>query len=76
MMNEPLNRYALGNNLIRIAKARHMSQKSIAERIGIHPNTLYRWTQGNINPNAYDLYRVAKVLDTTMDELMKGVDDG
>ena len=71
-----MNRYALGNNLIRLAKARHMSQKSIAECIGVHPNTLYRWTQGNINPNAYDLYRVAKVLDTTMDELMKGVEDG
>lgn len=71
-----MNRFAMSDNLIRAARKRHMTQRAIAERIGTHVNTIGRWMRGDTIPSAYDLYRMARILSTTMDELMKGVDDG
>ena len=69
-----MNKYAIGDNLLRLARDRHMTEKYIAGQIGVHTNTITRWVQGNTIPNAYDLYRMARILGTSMDELMKGVE--
>lgn len=70
-----MNKYRLGNNLISAVEARGMTQKEFAEAMNLHENTVYGWTRGKRIMSCYALYRAARILGCTMDDLMKGVDE-
>lgn len=47
--------------------------KTLAElerKAGISTHTIYRWDAHE--PNVYSVYRVAKILNTTVEEILKG----
>ena len=71
-----MNRYAIGENIYRILKERHMTQKELAARIHVQEPTLSKWMTGQRQPSAYALLRISRVLGVTMEELMEGVEDG
>ena len=71
-----MNRYAIGENIYRILKERHMTQHELAARIGVHDPTLSKWMTGQRQPSAYALLRISRVLGVTMEMLMEGVADG
>ena len=71
-----MNRYAIGENIYRILKERHMTQKELAARIGVHDPTLSKWMTGQRQPSAYALLRISRVLGVTMEMLMEGIEDG
>ena len=70
-----MNKYAIGNNIYRLLKQRHMTQTKLAALIGSHQDTLSRWMTGQRQPSAYALLRISRVLGVTMESLMEGVDD-
>ena len=71
-----MNRYAIGENIYRILKERHMTKKELAARIGVHDTTLSKWMTGQRQPSAYALLRISRVLGVTMESLMEGIEDG
>lgn len=71
-----MNRYAIGENIYRILKERHMTQKELAARIHVQEPTLSKWMTGQRQPSAYALLRISRVLGVSMEMLMEGVEDG
>ena len=71
-----MNRYAIGENIYRILKERHMTQKELAARIHVQEPTLSKWMTGQRQPSAYALLRISRVLGVTMEMLMEGIEDG
>ena len=70
-----MNRYAIGENIYRILKERHMTQKELAARIGVHDPTLSKWMTGQRQPSAYALLRISRVLGVSMEKLMEEIED-
>ena len=70
-----MNRYAIGNNIYRLLKQRHMTQHELAARIGVHDPTMSKWMTGQRQPSAYALLRISRELGVTMESLMDGVDN-
>lgn len=58
------------NKSIRIARAeKDMTQKALAEAVGISPQTMNAIEQGNYNPTIRLCRRICRVLGKTLDEL-------
>ena len=60
----------------RIAEARKVAgftQKALSELSGVSKRIIEEWEAQRVEPSAYKLYRVAKVLGCSMDDLI--VDD-
>ena len=70
-----MNRYALGNNIFNRLKEIGMSQYRLEDKLDINQGTLSKWINGVREPKASMLYRISKILDVTMDELMEGTDN-
>lgn len=71
-----MNTRAVGNNIRRLCGSRGITTETLAGRIGVNMSTMNNWCSGKRQITAYALLRVSRVLDTTMEELMKGIDDG
>ncbi|MDE5721872.1 MAG: helix-turn-helix domain-containing protein [Clostridia bacterium] len=52
---------------IRIEKT--YSQKTVAEKLGIHISTYANWEQGRREPSIFDIYNLMYVLDIDANEL-------
>lgn len=70
-----MNRYALGNNIFNRLKEIGMSQYRLANKLDINQSTLSKWINGVREPKVSMLYKISKILGTTMDKLMEGTDD-
>ena len=70
-----MNKYAIGNNIYRLLKQRHMTQHELAARIHSHDDTVSRWMTGQRQPSAYALLRISRELGVTMEELMEGIEE-
>jgi transcriptional regulator with XRE-family HTH domain len=53
----------------------YYSPKAIAERLGVHIITVYKWESGDIRPNSDNLLRLARDLNVPADELREYVPD-
>ncbi|MGO5472701.1 helix-turn-helix domain-containing protein [Streptococcus hyointestinalis] len=51
-------------------KEANLTQKEIAEQIGIKQNTYSDWETGRTQPNLDYLSKLAHILDTTTDDLL------
>lgn len=49
-----------------------MTQAELADKIGVHENTLRRWENGDSEPRSNDLQRLCEVLSCTEVELLSG----
>ena len=57
-------------NLQRIRKEKGMSQKELADALGVTQGTVSAWESGRWDPTVENLRAVAKVLGVTVDELI------
>ena len=70
-----MNKYAIGNNLHKLLKERKMSQRQLADEIGVNINSMSKWMNGYMQPSSYSVYKAAMVLGVTMERLMEGIED-
>ncbi len=58
-------------NRIKAALAENtMTNKELAENLGVAPETVSRWCTNDMQPSIETLYQVAKVLDMDIRELL------
>lgn len=59
-----------------IRKQKHISAETIAEALGVHPSTIYRWENGDIEKIPYQvLVPLAKVLNVNPVDLLGAKQD-
>ena len=56
-----------------LRKEKKLTQKELAEQIGIKQNSYSDWETGKNEPNLENIIKLTKILDTTADELL-GID--
>lgn len=49
------------------------TQKALAEAVGIRPQTISLYLDGSTQPNADNLYKIARYFDVSVDFLLSGV---
>jgi len=69
-----MNTQAVGRNIRRRLTDIGMSQHDLAKKVGLTEVTISRYVTGQRQPTAYALYRMARVLGVTMEQLMQGVE--
>ena len=57
-------------NLRKIRKERGLSQKELAERIGVPYQTITKYENTNVSPNITNIISIAKILKVSIDELV------
>lgn len=58
-----------------LRKQKHISAETIAEKLNVHPSTVYRWEKGDIEKIPYQtLIPLARILNVSPLDLL-GVDD-
>lgn len=66
---------SFGENLTRIRKAAHLKAKDIAERVGVARSVVSGWENDRRGlPETPTLFRLAKALNCSIEELLSGVD--
>ena len=55
----------------RIRKERGMTAEELADKVGVHPFSIYRYESGKREPSMSVGYKIAKVLRCTMEALVK-----
>ena len=70
-----MRKIKLTDNMTPLAKKlveRGMTKKELSERSGVPLNTIDQWARRvRKSPNAYQLYKVAKVLECHMEDLIE-----
>lgn len=69
-----MNIYALGNNIHRRLREQHKTQRQMAKDLGISEHMMSDYVNGESAPHVFKLYKMAKYLGCTIDELMEGTD--
>ncbi len=59
-----------GLNLKRIRKTRHISQKVMAEKLGLAQRTISHYESGSCEPSLTCLCKIADILGVSLDELV------
>ena len=65
---------SIGNKIKEYREANKMTQKDIAEILGVEPGTISKYESGMIEPNIESLKRLADKFNITVDELIKDED--
>ena len=65
---------ALGQNLKQFRKMHEMTQKELADKLGLTKETIYRYENNIQDPPLSNLIRMAKLFGTSLDSLA-GLDD-
>ena len=63
---------SLGQRIKRLRKKAGLCQEELAERIGVHLNTVSQWENGVYIPKIGKIERIAEVLNTTASDLLNG----
>ncbi len=63
----------LGQKLTRLRKSKDLSQKEVADRVGVHYNSYSRYELDNSRPSDKTLDRIAEIYGLDRAGLMKGV---
>lgn len=71
-----LEKSEFGKNLLTLRKKARFSQEELAERVGVHLNTISMWENGISSPNSQKLKRLAQALNVTESDLLSGPNDG
>ena len=53
-----------------LRKEKKLTQKELAEQIGIKQNSYSDWETGKNEPNLENIVKLSKILDTSTDELL------
>lgn len=63
-----------GENLAYERKVAGLTQKELADRMGIKQQQLSRWERNQIEPTVSSIVTIAKALDVTYDELFNEIE--
>lgn len=55
-----------------IRQAQGMTQKDLAEKLGVTPNAVSQWENGARDPRLETIKHLAEVLHCTTDEILRG----
>lgn len=58
-------------NLKNLRMSKKLTQKQLAERLGVERTTVSMWETGNSSPSLEILKKIAQVLDCSIDNLVK-----
>ena len=64
----------IGKNILRL-NAGERTYMELGAALNVSDSTISHWINGDRQPKAYALYRMAKLFNCTMEDLMKGVDN-
>ena len=53
-------------------KRSNLTQAELAEKMGVHENTIRRWETGDFEPRSNDLLKLCEILGCTETELLNG----
>ena len=62
----------LGSRIAYLRKQKAMTQEELAEKMGISSQAVSKWENDISSPDIHSLPKLARVLDTTVDELLTG----
>lgn len=62
----------LGSRIAYLRKQKAMTQEELAEKMGISSQAVSKWENDISSPDIQSLPKLARVLDTTVDELLTG----
>lgn len=60
----------IGERIKEKIKERAITQKEVAQMLGVEPNTFTRWANGNRTPDIETLKKIARILNTTVAHLI------
>lgn len=61
-----------GDNIRAARKRAGMSQRELAEKIGVKPSAVCQWEKGDTCPSYPNLLSMSIALGVTVDEILKG----
>ena len=61
----------IGNKIKSYREKRKMTQKEIAEILGVEPATISKYESGMIEPNIESIKKLAETFEISVDELIK-----
>jgi transcriptional regulator with XRE-family HTH domain len=62
----------MGRQIVRIRERQGITQKELALRLGVTKSCLCHWERGSHLPSVFQLVEIARVLDSSLDELIYG----
>ena len=65
-----MNTKKIGNTIYTLRKSQKLSQANLAEKLGITPQAISKWENGDSLPETYYLPILSKVLGISIDELL------
>ncbi len=63
---------SFSNRMQSLRKQKGLSQKQLADKVGVHFTQVSRYERGDFKPSTDALTKLAKALDTSVDFLMNG----
>ena len=60
----------IGKKIITLRQRRGLSQNELREKLGVSRQTISKWENGQVLPDAYNLKALAKILDISVDDLL------
>jgi transcriptional regulator with XRE-family HTH domain len=71
-MNPQINRATVGARIADARETKGLSQRGLAQRLGVTPATIERWESGVSDPRANRIAMLAGVLDVSLAWLLEG----
>lgn len=67
-----MTRLPIGEFIAKARKEKGLTQREVAETLGISNRTVSAWEQGRAYPDILSLYQLAEILGVTTDEILRG----
>ena len=65
------NNNSFSKNLVRLLKENHISQKELAEKLGVRPSTVSMWITGNSSPRMGIVQQLSDIFSVSMSDLLE-----
>ena len=65
----------IGKNIKQIRKQKQITQKLVADSLGVSRQAVCMWETGKRDPKASTLNRMAKLFEVSVDEILNGIKD-
>ena len=71
-MNQKITTFSagIGENIKMLRVQKHLTQKDLAQALGISPQAVSRWEHGITCPDIFSLPMLARLLNVTIDRLL------
>lgn len=70
-----MNKMAVANNIMAKIREWSVTERSVADMIGVTEKCVNNWVTGRRQPTAYAVLRLSRLFACSMEELMEGVDE-